>query len=410
MGPLKLVRARLAAGLLLLFIGCGTARFESLVKDYVYLAIALGERDPDSLDFYFGPPELAAGARRNPPRLEEIRASATKLAQEFEHIPGPRARRLAKQAEAVAERAAELLGSKRDFDAAAEVYFGLKIGHPDWNDQTRKELEQLLPGRGTLAARYAAFDEEFVVPPDRVQAVFERAVAGCRERTRAHLPLPPGEQISIEYVHDKPWSAFSRYQGNFRSVIQLNADLVFTVDRILDLACHETYPGHHAFNALHEARFVRGEHWAEWTVQPTFSPQSLASESLATLGAAIAFPGKDRVDFERDILFPLAGLDSRDVEKYDRIERLVEKLSPLEAPIARDFVDGKLEWARAAAALEAGPLMTHADETLKYIGEYRTYMLTYTIGHDFAARHVGNWQQLQALIDDPDAARIIIGR
>src|SRR5581483_3347308 len=217
-----------------------------------------------------------------------------------------------------------------------------------------------------------------------------------------------GENVAIEYVHDKPWSAFSRYRGNFQSVIQVNADLSLTVDRAVALACHEGYPGHHVFNSLHDSRFVRALHWTEWTVQPSFSPQSLASESLATIAAEIAFPGDERVRLERDVLFPIAGLDPSSAEKYDRVERLVDKLQSLEPAIARDFVDGKLEWARAAVALEQQTLMAHPEQTLKYISEYRSYMLTYSIGRDLAARRVENWKQYAAMLDDPDAAARII--
>ncbi len=391
----------------ILLVGC-RASFESNVREYIQLAVALGERDPDSLDFYSGPAASVADIRRHPPPLVEIRRRAEALHARLAHDSAPRAQRLAREAEALAARAGELLGAKIDFDQAAKVYFGIAIGQLDSGDEIRREINGMLPGGGSLAERYAAFDGKFLVAPDRLPLVFERALAGCREQTRQHLSLPDGERVSIEYVHNKPWSAFSSFRGNFQSVIQVNADLGLTVDRTLDLACHEGYPGHHAMNVIHESQFVRAQHWDEWTVQPSFSPRSLVSEALATLAAEIAFPGEERVRFERDVLFPMAGLDPKEVEKYVHVERLVNRLAPLEAPVARDFSNGNLEWSRAAAALEAGPLMAHPEQTLKYINEYRSYMLTYTIGASLASRHVRNWQQLGDWMRDPDAAARII--
>ena len=41
-----------------------------------------------------------------------------------------------------------------------------------------------------------------------------------------------------------------------------------------------------------------------------FSPQSLIAEGTANYGIEVAFPRAERVEFERDVLFPLANIDS----------------------------------------------------------------------------------------------------
>jgi hypothetical protein len=93
------------------------------------------------------------------------------------------------------------------------------------------------------------------------------------------------------------------------------------------------------------------------------------------------------------------------------VERLVDELQSAEPAIARDFLDGKLEWARAANALEQQVLMASPEQTLKYISEYRTYMITYTLGPGLVAEQVHNWRQFEQMISDPDAAeRIIMNR
>jgi hypothetical protein len=126
----------------------------------------------------------------------------------------------------------------------------------------------------------------------------------------------------------------------------------------------------------------------EFMAQPTFSPQSLASEAAATFAVEVAFPGQERVAFERDQLFPLAGLDSRSAARYLRIEQLVDELHTAVPPIARDYLDGKLEFVRAGSAMEAQALMAHSDATLKYINEYRSYVTTYTYGRDLVEGEV----------------------
>src|SRR4029079_8363904 len=103
-----------------------------------------------------------------------------------------------------------------------------------------------------------------------------------------------------------------RYAGGFQSRIRVSAAVPVTIDRALDLACHEAYPGHHTINSLLEARF--GNSRVEFFVQPLFSPQSLLHEGAAAPAAALAFSESARVRFERDQLFPLAGVDPAEAE------------------------------------------------------------------------------------------------
>jgi hypothetical protein len=379
---------------------------------YARIAVALGERDPDSIDYYYGPAEWVRDIRENPPSLAQIRQSALALIAELRDKPATAQRQfLIGQLRAIASRVDLLLGAHFTFDQETQAMFGVQV--PPQYDQRRlahirSQINALLPGRGGLAERYSSFDQRFTVPPDRLPAVMNRALQGCRERTLSHMKLPPGEAVTVEYVHGKPWSAFSRYQGNFHSLIQINADFGLTVDEVLQLACHEGYPGHHAYNSLRELQLVREHHLTEFMVQPTFSPQSLASEAAATFAVELAFPEPERTRFERDELFPLAGLNPRNAELYGRVERLVEALHPAEPTIARDYLDGNLEFVRAAWALEAQVLMVHSEATLKYINEYRSYLTAYTLGRDMVADEVDDqpgrpaatrWQRFEQEIE-----------
>jgi hypothetical protein len=248
----------------------------------------------------------------------------------------------------------------------------------------RAQLERLLPGHGELAARYAAFDRMFLIAPDRLPAVFARAVEGCRAVTRAHLTLPPDERIDVEYAPVLAWSAFTRYEGVFKSRISINTGLPLTVDRALDLACHEAYPGHHAIDSLVDARFSGRR--IELSVRPLFSPQSLLHEAAASVASELAFPGSARLTFERDQLFPVAGFDPADADRYVRVGRLVDQLHGVQADIARRYLDGELDFPRASAALERDALMPSADATLKFLNQFRTYAATYTAGRDALSR------------------------
>jgi hypothetical protein len=361
------------------------------VREYMRVAVALGQRDADSLDYYYGPRAFVADILEHPPALQTIKISALELMGKIKQDhPGRKediARNvyLLRQLQAIASRTDVLAGVPLSFDEETKASFGVVL--PASYDRTKitqvqSELRDLLPGKGSLSGKYQVFDDKFIIPAKLVPAVMARAVEGCRAETQAHIALPTGERTTIEYVRNRPWSAFSWYKGNYQSVIQINMDFALTVDRALQLACHETYPGHHTYNSIREAQLVRAKKLNEYAVQPTFSPQSFVSESTATMAVEVAFPQQKRLHFEREVLFPLASLDNRKAELYLRVEALVDRLHTVEPSIARDYLDGRLEFERAGDQLESEALMAHPEAALKYLNEYRSYVATYTYGRD----------------------------
>ena len=124
------------------------------------------------------------------------------------------------------------------------------------------ELERAAAGdaaRCSSATRRSAAASS--IPRTRLDATFKAAIDGCRSRTLAHITLPADESFTVEYVTGKSWSGYNWYQGNYRSLIQVNTDLPIYVDRAIDLACHEGYPGHHVYNVLLEKHLVRDRGW-----------------------------------------------------------------------------------------------------------------------------------------------------
>ena len=365
------------------------------------LVLALGERDADSLDIYHGPPAWEEDARARRPSLEDTRSAVAALVESLEaklfYNAEAEGRRtfLIRQLRAVVTRIDIVRGARPPFAEEARGLFGLEGSagqdgrdrQEGWEAQeVRAQLERLLPGGGDLSKRYAAFDRRFLIAPDRLPAVFARAIEGCRAVTRAHITLPPDERIDVEYAPVLSWSALTRYEGGFKSRITINTGLSLTVDRALDLACHEAYPGHHAIDSLVDARF--GGRRVELSVRPLFSPQSLLHEAAASVASALTFPGSARLVFERDELFGAAGFDPADADRYVRVARLVDQLHRVQADIARRYLDGELDFPRASAALERDALMPSADATLKFLNRFRTYAATYTAGRDALSRHL----------------------
>ena len=161
-----------------------------------------------------------------------------------------------------------LAGKKLTFDEESKALYDAvaPTNDPAVFERTVEELGKRLPGTGSVLERYDAFRSHFVIPRDRLDATFKAAIDGCRNRTLQHVTLPPGESFTVECVTNKSWSGYNWYQGQFKSVIQVNTDLPIYVDRAIDLACHEGYPGHHVYNMLLEKNLLRDRGWVEFSV------------------------------------------------------------------------------------------------------------------------------------------------
>jgi hypothetical protein len=373
----------------------------TIAERYVKLVLAVGQHDPDYVDAFYGPAEWKAEAAQHKIALSQLRADAEALiaavpelseADRRDELVVLRRDYLRRQLQAVQARVRMLEGAAFTFDEESKaLYDAVAPVHPEsYFQEVLNEIDRRLPGQGSLIERYDAFRQRFVIPADKLAPVFDRAIGECRRRTLQHVKLPPGESFSIEYVTNKPWSGYNWYQGGFRSLIQVNTDLPVYVDRAIDLACHEGYPGHHVYNALLEQQLVRDRGWVEFTVYPLFSPQSLIAEGTANYGIEVAFPGSERIAFERDVLYPAAGLDPSKAAAYAEIGALVDRLAYAGNEAARRYLNQEIDRAAATAWLARYAVMSpsRAEQRTRFFDTYRSYVINYNLGKDLVKQFV----------------------
>lgn len=389
---------------------------------YVRLVLAVGQHDAAYVDAYYGPPAWRddAAAARVPldvllERGQRLRADLD--AQSAADADGQsRLAFLRGQVRAVVARIEQLSGRRFSFDEeSAALYDAVAPTHPEsYFADTIAQLEALVPGTGALADRLDRFRQQFVVPAHRLGPVFDAAIAESRRQTRERIALPDSERFEVEFVTDKPWSGYNWYQGGYRSVIQVHTDLPVHVDRVVDLAAHEGYPGHHLFNLLIEQRFVQERGWIEFTVYPLFSPESLIAEGTANFGIEVVFPGDARARFDRDVVMPLAGAPVALADDYDAVMRLFAQLSYAGNEAARAYLDGTIDRAAAVAWLMRYALMSQAraEQRTRFMDTYRSYVINYNLGQDIVRRYVEalggtperpdlRWQLFLALLQSP---------
>jgi len=405
------VVARRATLMMLLYLpacsggsGAGStdAQMNSVAERYVKLILQMGNHDAAYVDAYYGPDEWAEEAKANPMALTEVRVEAEELLADLGQVaPGADAEELVRlrhayltrQLQSVTARIDMLEGAKLSFDEEARALYD--SDPPAYDEAHFQQLVDavsaaLPPGQGPLHERYSQFRASFVIPPERLDTVFSTAIEECRRRTAQYMDLPAGESFTVEYVTDKPWSGYNWYQGNSTSLIQVNTDLPIHIDRAIDLACHEGYPGHHVYNTMLESNLARGRGWIEVSVYALFSSQSLIAEGTANYGIEMAFPGEERPAFERDVLFPLAGLDSSRVDEYYRVQDLTAKLDYARNEAARAYLNGRIDADSAAAYLNRYALMDdgRAAQSVRFIDTYRSYVINYNLGKDLVRQYV----------------------
>lgn len=419
------VIALLLAGCSMSRHGTGTSSdMNRIAESYVKLVLAVGQHDTDYVDAYYGPPEWRKEAETRKRPLAEIRAEAESLISSLRSSPPQdrdelvrlRHQYLLRQLLAMTARIDMLAGQRLSFDEESKALYDAVAPTQDAAHFQRvlDELEKVVPGDGPLAERVEAFRQQFVIPRDRLDAVFRAAIDECRRRTSEHIELPPGESFEVEYVTGKSWSAYNWYKGGFHSLIQVNTDLPIFIDRAVDLACHEGYPGHHVYNALLEKHLVRDRGWPELSVYPLFSPQSLIAEGTANFGIEVAFPGEARTAFERGTLYPLAGLDAAKAERYAEVQRLLQRLSYAGNEAARRYLNGEISRQDAEAWLVRYALMSpeRAAQRVRFMDQYRSYVINYNLGQDLVREYIEGhggteerpdrrWEEFERLISSP---------
>lgn len=381
-----------------LLAACGFSNLDSYAQRYVKLGLELGQFDPDYVDAYLGPKEWAQQAKTSVRTKTALAADIAALLNELESLQpasGDEARRhgaLLRNVRAMDTRIRMVNGETFSFSEEASRIYDVQV--PDYEfdefDRILIDIDALLPGEGDLAARVDAFRNTLVIPDDKIEVVFNRAIDECRQRTAKYIILPASETFTLEYVKDQAWSGYNWYQGNNESLMQINLDFPVQIDAAVRLGCHEGYPGHHVWNVLVENQLVIEKDWIEHALYPLFSPAALIGEGSANYGVQLAFPGKEKIDFERAVLFPLAGLDPALANTLDELNQLSERLSHSTNLIARQYLDGKLSRNEAIALRRKYGLTSieKAEQRIRFIEKYRSYVVNYTLGKDIVKAYV----------------------
>lgn len=426
---LSAVKLLTCAGILALCVVLGSTvlfpespgeRLSRLAEQYVQLALSLDTLHQGEVDHYYWPETLVAADADS---LTELQNRITDLQADLAAIDDPVA---GERQQALADRMAQLdqviefLHNEDAYSFTQEANLLYQVQLPELQAKTRlddqgrvviierpasdeelrreailEELNALLPGRGSLPFRVARFQSQFQVPLDRREEVFLQALSACQEITQEYWSLPNDAGIQIEWTRSltAPWH---QYQGNGSSLLQLNPLTLSYMGSMLDIACHEGYPGHHAQFLLQESN---ADSSAENMLVLLRSPESALLEGAANFGAALALTPERRLQVERDVLFPLAGLPTDDIELYLTVHKLKSELDTFMLTTLQEYGDKRLPRTATLVELENDHLVGSPAALLDFIDQYGAYTVGYTLAekklYDYLQRHSAPGKELQ---------------
>ena len=396
------MRRALLSGVMLALSACASApgeqaALDDIARDYVRMVLEIDAHESGYVDAYYGPTEWREEARRNPRDQAALKKEADRLRTALARFrsedagQAQRARVLSANVTSARFRLDMIGGERAHFADEAERLFALRphLKPLSSYDAVLARIDQLAPGPGPLPERVDAFRANYAIPSDKLTAVMDAAIAECRKRTLQHITLPEGESFRMEMVKDKSWGAYNYYLGRNQSLIQINTDLPVIVGNALVLGCHEGYPGHH-IQGIYNERAFRTKGWAEYSVAPLYAPAAPLNEGGADFGVELAFPGDERLAFERDVLYPLAGLDPATAAPYDAFRKAMTELDGAALTISQMYLDGEIDKRKAIELTQRYELVARdvAEESLDFDEEYRSYVINYSVGEDLVRAYV----------------------
>jgi hypothetical protein len=364
----------------------------SVEEDYLLLGLRLGKHVHGLVDAYYGPQDLKDAVDEEPPvHAAELRDDAARLRDALDDGW------LRDQVNGCWTYARVLAGEELSYSDEVEGCYGVRPQRTPASvyEQAHAELDELLPGEGTLRERRQAWREHYLVPGDRAMAIIEDLLPIFRERTGELLELPAGERVTLEPVTGEPWWAFNYYKGELHSHVVLNTDVPTTSLDLLHLVAHEIYPGHHTEHAAKE--HLLG---IEERIQLVPTPQAVLSEGIAETG--LAFVEDERaLDVLRSHELPVP-----DPELAVRIRAATDRLGTVTLDaglLVHEDGASEDETAEFVARWSLRPL-EEARRSVSFVTDptWRAYTITYTAGEELCKAYVqGDPARFRTLLTEP---------
>ena len=234
-----------------------------------------------------------------------------------------------------------LLGEKMSFDQMSQGLYGLTAPAYDYSrfDAIMEDLDVALPGSGSAREKALAFREKIAIPRESLLTVLKGTTQAFHDLSVQNMEIT-GNSMPRVRVRELPsksmvfLSILFGYDYNHLEY-ERNFNLLYpwTVDRVMDYIGHEMEPGHLTFFEKRLQTMI-DTCWPEMGIVSQYSSSSAFTEGSARYAISMCFghSTEQQLDFERELIFKPAGLDTGLVELMPLWHRFCEQ--------AFDFLNG----------------------------------------------------------------------
>ena len=406
--------------LLLLIVSCSkfnNSPLDETGERLVELTLMAGTLDEDLVDSYVGDIQIDTTQKYN---IDELKKKFNLLRSDISVIDANTESLVLRKnyqlgiVNAVYTRLKVLNDEKISFiDECESIYqYTPEVKEYSHFDSLLVELDNYLVGDEELPIKLAKYREKFKIKFSKIDEAFRKSVEKAKKITSEHIHLPDSESVHIEYVDGAPWSAYNWYQGHFKSLIQVNTQSDIHLERVLDLAAHESYPGHHVYYSLREKMYYQDSGFVEFSIYTLFSPVSFLAEGTAVYGNDLVFLGDKKIEFIRSEITGKYNYTYDELKKYFNLLELLSKLDEVQITIARDYIDKKITNEVALQYIQKYGLESEKSSyrRLDFIRRYRSYIINYTAGKKLVEKYINKkagtdinkkWQVYKEILENP---------
>ncbi len=386
-------------------------------NDLVEITLKLGEKDPDLVDSYIGEQLIDTNEEID---LIEVKGDIKSLKSRLTDKEARTEIDIFRKNYQLAminslDFRLKILGNEKVkfLDECEGIYqYRPELKPYSYYDSLLSELNLLIPGEGGLKNRFSKYRKKFKVKNENLDKSFNMALQYAANNTKQYIDLPDSEKIEIEFVNGAPWSAYNWYQGNYKSLIQVNQNVDIHFERILDLAAHESYPGHHVYYTKREQNYYKDSGFVEFSIYTLFSPVSFLAEGTAEYGIDLVFPDDEKIEFIKKNVIGAKNITKTELKKYFNALEIVEKLNEVTVNVAKEYLDNDIIIEEAVSLLQKYGLESEksAIRRMNFIRRYRSYVMNYTLGKRFVKNYIQNkapndikskWDIYRILIEKP---------
>ncbi|MCB0703192.1 MAG: hypothetical protein R2863_01285 [Candidatus Kapaibacterium sp.] len=383
----------------------------------VELTLKAGTIDENLVDSYIGTIEIDTTEEYN---IDDLKKSFELLTKDILEIDADTESKMYRKnyqigiANAVITRLRVLNAEKISFiDECENIYqYTPEVKEYEYFDSLLIEVDNYLAGDESLPIKLSNYRQKFKIKYSKIDEAFRKSVEEARKVTSNYITLPDSESVVIEYLDGAPWSAYNWYQGKYKSLIQVNMQSNIYLERVLDLAAHESYPGHHVYYSLRDKMYYQDSGFVEFSIYTLFSPVSFLAEGTAVYGNDLVFPGDRKIDFLRSEITGKYKYTYQELKEYFDLQELFSKLDEVQITIARDYIDKKISDETALKYIQKYGLESENSSyrRLDFIRRYRSYIINYTAGKQLVDSYIrkkaGNdnekkWQVYKDILEKP---------